>query len=350
MIITQMKKFIFIILFFFTSNLLFAYTKSELIELPSKKTTFYGENFYSDVLEKIRIFEGAPADYLISFDYDSILYSPEVNGNVTNLFESCKNHNISLNYSNHNLTETEKSLLLEYFSYLPPKMQSCFKEKVYAVYFIDGMWYGGLTDFIFDENQKMYCVMYLNADIFYKTLSDWLEQRDNTIFIQTDENNKIKTECSDDYKALLHVLLHETAHVYDYVNQITPYMDFFDGQEKSDSVYYNFWASKSQPVKKYNHKDLSAFSYYYFGNQIPLKKAKGLINYLSKTPFSTLYGAKNFQDDFAETVTFYYLKKAFGINYKITYIEKDVEKATYDLAANQNTQVWDSLCKDLTGF
>lgn len=345
-----LKKLYLSALFFFITPLLFALTKAEMMDLPSKKTDFYGGTFSSDVLEKVRAFEGNPAEFLISYDYESILYSPEVEDDVKNLLDFYINHDISFNYSNHDLTETEKFLLLEYFSYLPPKMQSCFKENVYAIYFIDGMWYGGLTDFIFDENQKIYCVMYLNADVFNKTLSDWLEQRDNTIFIQTDENKKIKTECSDDYKALLHVLLHETTHVYDYVNQITPYLDFFDGQEKSDSVYYNFWASKSQPVKKYNHKDLSAFSYYYFGNQIPLKKAKGLINYLSKTPFSTLYGAKNFQDDFAETVTFYYLKKAFGINYKIIYIENGVEKATYDLAANQNTQVWDSLCKDLTGL
>lgn len=329
-----LKKFILSFLILLSSNLLFAYTKAELMELPFKKIEFYGGNFSSDVLEKVRAFEGNPAEYLINFDYDSLSYSSE----------------IEINYSNHELTETEKSLLFEYFSYLPPKMQSCFKENVYAIYFIDGMWYGGLTDFIFDENQKIYCVMYLNADVFKETLSDWFEKRDNTIFTQTDENNKVKTECSDDYKGLLHVLLHETAHVYDYVNQITPYMDFFDGQKKSDSVYYNFWANKYQPVKKYNHKDLSAFSYYYFGNQIPLKNAKGLINYLSKTPFSTLYGAKNFQDDFAETVTFYYLKKVFGINYKITYIENGVEKATYDLAKNKNTHVWDSLCKDLTGL
>lgn len=318
------KKFlIFVILLLY--SVLFAYTKDELIKLPAKQTDFYEGPFSRELFEKVRALQGNPAEYIAVFD-------------------DC------YTYKNHELTAEEKKLFQEYFSYLPPKLQACFLDKVYAIYFIDGMVYGGLTDFIFDENQNKYCVMYLNSNTFHIDLDSWLTYRDNTIFTKTDELNRVKVQCSDKYKGFLHVLTHEAVHVYDYINEITPYMDFFDGQEKSESEFYKYWKDKTHPIKKYNHQLLSKFSYYYFGNQIPLKKAKNLINYLSTTPFSTLYGAKNFQDDFAETLTFYIFKKKLNLNYKIEYISNGKTKASYSLEENPNIHVWDSLCQNIVGF
>lgn len=320
-----MKKNILILIILLLSTGLFAYTNDELIKLPAKQTEFYGGSFSRELFEKVRILEGNPAEFIAAFD-------------------EC------YTYKNHELTAEEKNLFQEYFSYLPSKLQNCILDNVYAVYFIDGMVYGALTDFIFDEKQNKYCVMYLNADTFHTDLDTWLTHRDNTIFTKTDESNKVKVQCSDEYKAFLHVLTHEAVHVYDYINEITPYMDYFDGQEKSESVFYQYWKDKNHPVKKFDHPLLSKFSYYYFGNQIPLKDAKKLIEYLSSTPFSTLYGAKNFQDDFAETLTFYIFKKKFDINYKIEYISNGKIKASYSLEEKPNIHVWDSLCQSIAGF
>ena len=318
-----MKKYILLLAIIAFNSVLFAFTKDELMELPYKKTEFYGGTFSSELFDKVRDLEGNPADFIASFD-------------------DCDS------YKNHELTEDERNLFLEYFLYLPEKIQTCVLDNVYAIYFIDGMEYGGLTDFIFDKNQgKKYCVLYLNSNTLHTDLNTWLEFRDNTIFTETDELNKVRTQCSDDYKAFLHVLTHEAVHVYDYIYEVTPYMDFFDNQGKTDSVFYQYWRDKYHPVKKYDNKLLSRFSYYHFGNQINIKEAKNLIKYLSTTPFSTLYGAKNFQDDFAETFTFYWFKKRFNLNYKIEYISNGKVKAVYSLEDNSNVHVWDSLCQDI---
>jgi len=319
------KKVILAFILILSSYFLSALTVAEMKDLPSKKTQFYGGTFSNNLFEKIRVLEGNAADYIADFD---------------EYYE----------YKNHILSDDEKELFSEYFSYLPQKIQDCFLDNVYSIYFVEGMWYGGLTNFIYNENQKMYCILYLNPDTFHINLTEWLEKRDNTIFIQTDDKNKIKTECSDTYMSFLHVLTHEAAHVYDYINNITPYMDYFDGEEKSDSVFYQNWATRFRPVEKYRNDDLSKFSYYYFGNQIELDKAEKLIKYLNKTPFSTLYGAKNYLDDFAETVTFYWFKKKFNINYKMTYIKNGKEKAVYNLNQSKNVHFWDDLCKQLTGL
>ena len=320
-----MKKILLMIVMVAVSTALFAYTKDEVMELPYKQTEFYGGTFSRELFDKVRILEGNPGDFIASYD-------------------NC------YSYKNHDLTEHEKNLFLEYFLYLPEKIQNCMLDNVYAIYFVDGMCYGGLTDFIFDKDKKKYCVLYLNADTFHTDLNTWLEYSDNTIFTKTDEQNKIKVQSSNDYQAFLHVLTHEAVHVYDYINEITPYMDFFDNQKKTDSVFYKYWKDKNHPVKKYDNGLLSKFGYYYFGKQINIKEAKKLVEYLSTTPFSTLYGAKNFQDDFAETLTFYYFKKKFNINYKIECISNGKVKAVYSLEENANVQVWDSLCRSITGL
>ncbi len=304
---------------------LFAYTKDEIMELPYKQTEFYGGTFSRELFDKVRVFEGKPAEFIAYYD-------------------NCDS------YENHELTEYEKNLFLEYFLYLPEKIRDCMLDNVYAIYFVDGMWYGGMTDFIFDKDKRKYCVLYLNSSTFHTDLNTWLEYRDNSIFTKTDESNRIRVQSSGDYQAFLHVLTHEAVHVYDYINEITPYMDAFDAQKKTDSVFYKYWNDKNHPVKKYNNKLLSKFGYYNFGKQINVKEAKKLVEYLSTTPFSTLYGAKNLQDDFAETLTFYFFKKKFNINYKIECVSKGKVTAVYSLDENTNVQVWDSLCRSLTGL
>ncbi len=321
----KMKRRCFVIFLMVLCSRVFCYTFEELKKLPYKQTAFYGGSFSSELLDKVRDFEGNAKSFLSDFD---------------NCYE----------YKNHILTDTEKAFFTEYFSCLPEKLRTSFLEHVYAVYFVEGMRYGGLTDFVFDENQKMYCTVYFNIDTFRYTLDEWLELRDNSIFTKTDDANKIKVECSREWKAFLHVLTHETAHVYDYINHVTPYADSFEEGQRSDSVYYRYWRDNSHPVKEFDSKLLPKFSFYYFGKQLPFSKASELLRYISKTPFSTLYGAKNWQDDFAETLTFYYFWKAFGLDYRITCVEKGKAKATYSLSQNKNVRVWDSLCEELTGI
>ena len=55
-------------------------------------------------------------------------------------------------------------------------------------------------------------------------------------------------------------------------------------------------------------------------------------------------------DDFAEEVTFYYLHRKLGIDYKLTYIQNGKAIASYSYVKNQNARLYDSLCKEITGL
>ena len=322
--IIYMKKAALIILLslaftFFCS----AFTVDDLHSFPYKKTSYYGGKFSTDLIEKVRTFEGNAASFLKEFDnYDG--------------------------YKNHVLNDEEKDFFLYYFEYLPEKLQQAVTDNVFAIYFVDGMWYGALTDVIFDANKKPYCIIYFNIETFYYTLDDWLTYRDNTLFKNTDENNKLVVECSDTWSAFLQIFIHEAAHVYDFVNNVTPYLYGSIEAPVNDNPYYSVWKNKNEPLKKYLNKKFQKTAFYEYGKKIDIKDGKEIIDYLNTTPFSTLYAATNWMDDFAEAVTFYYLQRNFGLDYKVTYIKKGKTAATYSYKSNPNIKIWYSLCKSIT--
>lgn len=321
-----MKKFIqFIVISVFFTFLCNADAIDDFLKYPEKTTSYYGGGAKTELLEKVREFSGNPADYLKLFDnFDG--------------------------YKNHALTSEEKNLFEEYYSYLPEKLQHVVSENVYAIYFVDGMWYGAMTDFIFDEDKKTWCVMYLNPDTFHHSLDEWLTYRDNTIFKNTDENNCVRVETGSNQLAFMQMFMHEAVHVFDYINCITPYQ--FDSNKPYDSsnIFYSVWKNKNQPLKKYMNKKFEKTAFYEYGTKIPVKSGKEIIEYLEKTPFCTLYAATNWMDDFAEEVTFYYLCKKFGINYKLSFVKNGKVDAIYSYKDNQNARLYDGLCKEITGL
>ena len=319
-----MKKLVFV-LFAFLCVSGFALTKKELKAYPYKNTSFYGSTFSSDLLQKIRPLEGNPAQFLMEYDnFDG--------------------------YKNHNLTKEEEALFLEYFSYLPQKLQDAVRDNVYAIYFVDKMWYGALTDVIFDENDRTFCTMFFNANILHYPLDEFLTYRDNTLFKNTDDNNKVVVECNNNFTALLHIFIHEAAHVYDFVNNVTPYTYDSTKATSADNLFFTVWQNKSTPLKQYRNKKFEKTAYYEYGQKLDISQGKNVIAYLAKTPFCTPYAAKNWMDDFAESITFYYLQKRFGLNYKITWYKNGQPKASYSYKDNPNAHVYDELCKEILGF
>ena len=319
----KLIQLIFVSVFF--CCLCTAYTKEEFLKYPQKHTVYYGGSFSPGLMEKVRPFEGNAAKYLSNFDnFDG--------------------------YKNHELTDDEKKLFIDCFSQIPDKLQKTVSENVYAIYFVEGMWYGALTDIVFDEDGRPYCIMFFNVNAFNSSLADWLSYRDNTIFRGTDNNNKIVVETDIEQVAFMQLIIHESVHVYDYVNGVTPYQYDSSVPYDSSNLFYSVWKNMNEPQKKYLNKKFEKTAFYEYGTKIPIKNGKEIIEYLGKTPFCTLYAATNWMDDFAEEVTFYYFNKKFGMDYKVTYIKNGKSEAVYSYKENQMTKLYDSLCKEITGL
>ena len=321
-----MKKFLHLIFvsFLFTA-LCMADAIDDLMKYPSKNTSCYGGSFSQVLMEKVREFSGNAEEYLEAYDnFDG--------------------------YENHKLTDDETALFEECFAWMPEKLQQTVSENVYAIYFVDGMWYGALTDIIYDENRRPYCVMFFNAETFYYSLDEWLTYRDNTIFKDTDDDNHVIVETGDELSAFMQLMIHESTHVYDFINKVTPYQNIAAASADDTNLFYSVWKNMQIPQKKYLNKKFEKTAFYEYGTKIPIKNGKEIIDYLGTTPFCTLYAATNWMDDFAEAVTFYYLSRKFGMDYQVTYIKNGKPAAAYSYKRNVNARRYDSLCKEITGL
>jgi len=108
--------------------------------------------------------------------------------------------------------------------------------------------------------------------------------------------------------------------IRDYYYHITPYTEpSLKDLGVAKTNYVNIWDDYFTPVKTYRNSFVSKTCFWGFGKQIDINNAGKLLDYLNKSPFSSIYGAKNWADDFAETYTFYYLKERFNIDYKVMY-------------------------------
>ncbi|MBQ0166345.1 MAG: hypothetical protein KBT02_04450 [Treponema sp.] len=253
-------------------------------------------------------------------------------------------------YKNHKLTSDEKDLIQETFRTLPPVLQEALENDVYAIYFVDGMWYGALTSRIPDLNQ---CIIFINPDTLSTSLSEWLTYRDNTIFSDASDTSCFVSGCGkkgEKYTGFLHTLTHELAHVYDYIDRVTPYVE--DGMKdniKADSLFYDTWKDRTQPRNGYGTSQLEQVAFYGFGGCVSSSLAAEMLGWLSSSPFSSLYGATNWADDFAETLTYYWLNKKLGLDYEVTYLQNGQETAHFTWSESEAAKRWKPLCKEICG-
>jgi len=222
------------------------------------------------------------------------------------------------NYSSHRLLETQKKLFIEYFEFLPIIYKEIITEKVFGIYFVNNFKGGGMTLPIFDNNGTMNLVFFFNPEIFRQNITEWINYRDNSAFINNFDNISITVECDDNYYAIIHTLVHEASHAYDYYNYITPFTERFleNKQTKFPTDFVKgIWKNYDEPNTEYNFVNRENIFSYDLGERIDKKFALEIYKSLRNTPFSSIYGSKTWAEDFAESFTWYYLKKYFDINY-----------------------------------
>ena len=221
---------------------------------------------------------------------------------------------------------------MKYYNLLPEIYKIVIKDKVYAIYFVNNFKGAGMTDCIFDDNNNAYMVLYFNRELLNKTISEWIEYRDNSSFTDN-ENIDIKVNFNTDYLALLFGLLHETCHVYDFYYNVTPYIDPFLLNiykiEYSKIFTHDIWEDFKKQKNTYNIFYTYEISFYDLGSKLSKELSIELYKNLIISPFSSLYGSTSWAEDFAETYTYYFLNKYLGIRYEIKIYKSNEQYITY---------------------
>lgn len=230
--------------------------------------------------------------------------------------------NVSI-YSAYELKNTEKELFINYYNLIPIKYQDIISKNVLGIYFINNFLGGGMTLSVFDNKEKMYIVLFFNPDILNQNITNWINYRDNSIFSDNEEIN-IMVNCNSEYKALIHTLLHEASHIYDFCNFVTPYTEKF--QKNKQTIFptdfiKGIWDDFDEPKNEYNYKNRENISFYDLGKRIDKMNAIEIYSSLKTTPFSSLYASKTWAEDFAECFTWYYLKNYCETDYTTEIIQ-----------------------------
>lgn len=239
-------------------------------------------------------------------------------------------------YRNYDLSASEKRELARYIELLPPRYKKILTNRLIGIYAISPFMGAGLTDWVVDCKGEMYAIMVINPEVMKRTISEWLTYRERSCFLTDTNEIDVSVDAGTSYSALMYFLLHEAAHIVDYVETHTPYVEpplkaiaKFSIEEKS--FVRTIWDEYAKPAHSSDFPIRTDITFYGLSNgpKIPLSKAKELYDAFAKSPFVTLYASQSWAEDFAETAMVYHLTKKLHQPYKVVLKKNGKEFVQY---------------------
>lgn len=237
-------------------------------------------------------------------------------------------------YRPYALSSGEKKMFADYCGKLPSENRRVMQESLLKIYFVENFAGAGMTDFVLSADRTVYTVLYINPAVLTAGISRWITDRENSMFIKGYDAH-VEFDCGKDYTALMYVLLHESSHAVDYVHPRTPFVepafaeaqgllmkanDFTDGVwDAYDVIAGNYAITESRDLHAYGISPPA----------IDASKIASLYERLSRTPVLTAYAAKNWAEDFADTIAFFHLTQKLKQPFTVTVYEKGKAAAVY---------------------
>jgi hypothetical protein len=228
-------------------------------------------------------------------------------------------------YAAYEPTRAELELFADYYGLLPPKLARAMGQKVVGIYFISNLAGGGLSEYVYDEAGSLLVVMAFNPAILKTSLSDWIAYRDSSPYAEDGKGIELRSTCSGSFMGLAHTLTHEAAHVYDYAELVTPFVEPNLAPPATTAAGKDFtrgvWEGYAKPIPAYAIPGRDMVAPYGLGPKLPLSAALGHYRALARTPFTSLYGSGSWAEDFAEAAAWEWLGKKLGLRYQVTLTE-----------------------------
>ncbi|HNV46648.1 MAG TPA: hypothetical protein PLE73_12595 [Spirochaetota bacterium] len=232
-------------------------------------------------------------------------------------------------YQNYLVRKSDMGQIATYLNLMPSKMRAVLQERLIGIYFINNFKGSGLTEWVRDERNNFYAFMVFNPDTLARDLSSWLTYRERSCFIANDPDISIEVDCGKKHTGFLYVLLHEAAHVVDYAQGITPYVEdslksISPARGARTPFVEGAWNGIRTPASPFDFPLRASLTFYGFGGgpKIPIARAIDAYRMLEKTPFVSLYGATSWAEDLADYAFFMHLTGALKQPYAITVRKK----------------------------
>jgi len=219
-------------------------------------------------------------------------------------------------YQAHPVSDAERELFTNTWQRMPMPLRKVVSAKVVAVYFVENFEGGGMTYFLWKKGAPKY-VLIFNARVLTDSVSQWLTFRDNTAFALGDSGFKLEDRVAGDDKALLWLMLHEGAHVFDFSvrpRRPEPPKDF---ARRADLHFYDV---ENKP-------------------KVGAREASAVFENVKRSGYSSLYAVQNELEDFAELVACGTLEETLGLTIECRLTEPSGRVSAFDPLRNPKTKI-----------
>lgn len=242
-------------------------------------------------------------------------------------------------YSIYTPSTNEMQLIGRYLSLLPPRHQEVLQDRLVGIYFLEPFLGGGLTEYVFADDDRIHTFMVFNALTLRLDLSQWISYRENTVF-GPGEGERLLADCGTEYQGFMHILLHESTHVVDMVDGTASYLRSFvpaTGGVRSEPDPDNpfvagVWKDGFQPAERFDFEMRRQVAYYGLsgGPHLSIGEAELAYEQLSASPFVSFYAATAVWEDLAELVTWHHLTNVLGQPHRIRLSWPDRPDRTFE--------------------
>ncbi len=213
---------------------------------------------------------------------------------------------------------------------LPILTRRVLKKRLIGIYFINNFRGNGFAEWVADKNDKIYAFLVFNSAVLKKNLPELVTDKERTCFVNNDKSLSISIECSEKLSGFLYIFLHESAHVVDYVLNLTPYTEknityFMENIKKETEFTRGVWKDYNTLPGKFQLMKNVTFYGFSSGPKVKITDAAALYRELSVTPLVSLYSSLNWAEDVVELLTFYHLTEKLKSRFIIKIIKNSEE-------------------------
>lgn len=219
-------------------------------------------------------------------------------------------------------TAKEKREFDRNLALLPKPIQDAMKDRLIAFYFIENLKGNGLTDWVLDASSRCYVYVVINPVVFRQTLSQTIAERDRSVFRGTVD---LQVDAGRGDGGIVYALAHEGLHAYDYIVGITPFTEpDVAWHRPKPALPWESWSAYDSPLAEGDFPARARLRFYGFKPpELEAAEAAQVYRALARSPFVSLYGARNWADDAAELFVFHHITRTLGRAYRIRLRDDD---------------------------
>lgn len=232
------------------------------------------------------------------------------------------------------ISKLDISKLDSLISKWPSKFQEITKYNLLAIFVVDSARFNGLTQIINQSDNRF--IIFLNSRLFHTPPNEWIKLQ-STKCLKEEFKHHIKCrlfteEQNTPIRTVEHVLLHEYAHIFSFINNEAPLPDGWFNSKKGyfplietcfDGGYVDYESKKEglDGLELLSHDEDSN------SEKLDIAKFKKLNKGLISSQFPTGYSTKNSSELVAELLTYYIHQKYLHQSFFMTF--DDIDTITF---------------------